>query len=51
MAKVIMVCGKICSGKSTYAECLRKKNNAVLLSIDEIMLAMFGQHVGEMYGV
>lgn len=49
MAKVIMVCGKICSGKSTYAEHLRKQNNAVLLSIDEIMLAMFGQYVGEMH--
>lgn len=49
MAKVIMVCGKICSGKSTYAEHLRKQNNAVLLSIDEIMLSMFGQYVGEMH--
>lgn len=49
MAKVIMVCGKICSGKSTYAESLRRENNAVLLSIDEIMLAMFGQYVGEMH--
>ncbi len=49
MAKVIMVCGKICSGKSTYAERLRRENNAVLLSIDEIMLAMFGQYVGEMH--
>lgn len=49
MAKVIMTCGRICSGKSTYAEHLRKKNNAVLLSIDEIMLAMFGQYVGEMH--
>ncbi len=49
MTKVIMVCGKICSGKSTYAEQLRRENNAVLLSIDEIMLAMFGQYVGEMH--
>lgn len=49
MAKVIMMCGKICSGKSTYAERLRRENNAVLLSIDEIMLAMFGQYVGEMH--
>lgn len=49
MAKVIMVCGKICSGKSTYAKRLRRENNAVLLSIDEIMLAMFGQYVGEMH--
>lgn len=49
MAKVIMTCGKICSGKSTYAERLRKEHGAVLLSIDEIMLAMFGQYVGEMH--
>lgn len=49
MAKVIMTCGKICSGKSTYAARLRREINAVLLSIDEIMLAMFGQYVGEMH--
>lgn len=47
MAKVILICGKICSGKSTYAERLRTENKAVLLSIDEIMLAMFGLYVGD----
>ena len=47
MAKVILICGKICSGKSTYAEQLRVKNNAVLLSTDEITLALFGQHCGD----
>ena len=47
MAKVILVCGKICSGKSTYAEKLRIENKAVLLSIDEIMLALFGFYVGD----
>lgn len=47
MAKVILICGKICSGKSTYAERLRVENKAVLLSIDEIMLAMFGLYVGD----
>ena len=46
MAKVILICGKICSGKSTYAEKLRMENKAVLLSIDEIMLALFGFYVG-----
>jgi len=46
MAKVVMICGKICCGKSTYAEHLRIENNAVILSIDEIMLAIFGQYVG-----
>lgn len=47
MAKVFLICGKICSGKSTYSEHLRKKQGAVLLSVDEITLAMFGQHIGE----
>ena len=47
MTKVILVCGKICSGKSTYAEKLRIENKAVLLSIDEIMLALFGLYVGD----
>ncbi len=47
MAKVILICGKICSGKSTYAEQLRIQNNAVLLSTDEITLVLFGQHCGD----
>ena len=36
MAKVIAVCGKIGSGKSFYAEKIRKANKAVVLSCDEI---------------
>lgn len=47
MAKVIMICGKICCGKSTYARQLRLKEKAVILSIDEIMLSIFGQYAGE----
>ncbi|MDE6764602.1 MAG: ATP-binding protein [Oscillospiraceae bacterium] len=47
MPKVILICGKICVGKSTYAEKLRTENKAVLLSVDEIMLAVFGQYAGE----
>lgn len=47
MAKVIMTCGKICSGKSTYSERLRKENKAVVLSVDEITLAFFEQNIGE----
>lgn len=47
MPKVILICGKICCGKSTYAEKIRIENNAVLLSVDEIMLAVFGQYAGE----
>ncbi len=45
--KVIMTCGKICSGKSTYARKLRDENKAVILSVDEITLALFGQDAGE----
>lgn len=47
MAKVFLICGKICSGKSTYAEHLRTENKAVLLSVDEIMFALFGLYTGD----
>ncbi len=47
MSKVILICGKICCGKTTYAEKLRAENNAVLLSVDEITLALFGRDAGE----
>lgn len=47
MAKVIITCGKICSGKTTYAEKLRKELSAVILSVDEIMLAMFDSDAGK----
>lgn len=47
MAKVFLVCGKLCSGKSVYAEALRKEHKAVILSADEITLALFGQDAGE----
>ncbi len=42
MAKVFLICGK-----TTYAEKLCSENNAVLLSVDEITLALFGQHCGD----
>jgi predicted kinase len=47
MAKAILICGKICSGKTFYAKLLMAENKAVLLSVDEITLALFGQHIGE----
>lgn len=49
MPKVILICGRICSGKTTYAGQLCRRDRAVLLSIDEIMLAVFGQHCGDMH--
>ena len=47
MSKVYLICGKICSGKSTYAQALLRESGAVILSVDELMLALFGQHAGE----
>ena len=47
MAKIILMCGKICSGKSTYAKKICKENNAVILSCDEITLEVFGGNLGE----
>ncbi len=47
MAKVILICGKICCGKSTYAKELFRQNKAVLLSVDEIMLSVLGPYLGD----
>ena len=47
MAKVIAICGKICSGKSYYAKILREKENSVILSCDEITASLFDNNLGE----
>lgn len=47
MATVYLICGKLCCGKSTYAKRLKVKQKAVVLSVDEIMLAVFGLYAGE----
>lgn len=47
MAKVIMICGKICCGKSTYAHTLRMQHKGVILSADEIMLALLPPYLGD----
>ena len=49
MAKVIITCGRICAGKSTYAEKMRRELSAVVLSIDEVTLALFRQDAGDMH--
>ncbi|MBQ8826972.1 MAG: ATP-binding protein [Oscillospiraceae bacterium] len=49
MSKVIMICGKLCSGKSTYAEKLKKNGKAVLLSVDELMLDILEPRLGDMH--
>ncbi len=47
MSKVYLICGKICSGKTTYSKKICSENNAILLSVDEIMLSLFDQCCGE----
>ncbi len=47
MPRAFLICGKICSGKSTYADELRREYHAVILSVDEITLALFGQNAGD----
>ena len=51
MSKVILICSKICCGKTTYAQKLCKENNAILLSVDEITLALFGRDAGENHDI
>ena len=45
------MCGKICSGKTTFAEQLRKDINGVILSCDEIMLSLFDENLGERHPI
>ncbi|MCH5287168.1 MAG: ATP-binding protein [Christensenellaceae bacterium] len=48
MAQVILLCGKICSGKSTYTRHLREQLPAsAVLSCDELMLTLFPDGAGE----
>ena len=45
MGKVILVCGKIGSGKTTYAHKLAEKLGAVIITQDEIMNGLFGNEL------
>ncbi len=47
MAKVVLLCGKICSGKSTYASELNKNNEYVILSSDDLMLPLSNYLCGD----
>ena len=42
MGKVILVCGKVGSGKTTYATKLATRLNAVIITQDELMYGLFG---------
>ena len=47
MAKVYLICGKLCCGKTTYSQKLCAENDAIVLSVDELTLTVFGQNCGE----
>lgn len=46
-AGVTLICGGLCCGKTTYARALSERTGAVTLSVDEVMLSVFGQDAGE----
>lgn len=45
--KAILVCGKICCGKSTYVTHLCQEHPAAVLSCDELTLSLFDEFLGE----
>lgn len=49
MAKVIILCGKIASGKSYYANKLKEQSNAIILSVDELMLRLSDSCLGQQH--
>ena len=51
MGKVILVCGKICSGKSHYSKVIKESLNAVIISPDEATYELINNVQGEFYNV
>ena len=49
MGKVILVCGKICSGKSYYSKLIKDSLNAVIISPDEATYELINNKQGEFY--
>lgn len=49
MSKVILVCGKIASGKTYYANQIKDKENAIVFNVDELTYYMFDNRKGEDY--
>ena len=47
MAKIIALCGKICSGKSYYANQIKEKEKAIILSCDELTKDLFDNDLRE----
>lgn len=49
MSKVIAICGKICSGKTYYANKIKEKENAIILATDEVTYDLTDNKQGEGY--
>ena len=49
MSKIILICGKIASGKTYYVNYLKDKENAVILSTDEVTYDLTNNEQGEGY--
>ncbi|MDE6852586.1 MAG: ATP-binding protein [Lachnospiraceae bacterium] len=47
MAKIILICGKICSGKTYYARKLLENTMAVTLSCDDFTKSVFDNELGD----
>lgn len=43
---VYLICGKICSGKTTYAKKLAEETRGVILSCDEVTYQLFDNNLG-----
>ena len=46
MEKIIAICGKICSGKTYYANQIKQKEDAIILSCDELTKELFDNNLG-----
>lgn len=51
MGKVILICGKICSGKSYYSRKIKDELNAVIISPDEATYELINNEQGEFYNI
>lgn len=49
MTKVTILCGRIASGKTYYANRIKEKKNAIILSVDELMLKLSDSCLGTMH--
>lgn len=51
LGKLIITCGKICSGKSVYSKKLKDTLNAVVISLDEATFDLINNEQGEYFDI